>query len=102
MELALYDNGVLVRAIYAGRGDDLRWTFDEAGERLPFEETERYERRRVRDRLTLDMLARYLEAWAGIRVLDAGYYAPQNWGVLLQNPSFAILEATLDEAQLQR
>ena len=44
----------------AAVNDDEGSTFEESGERFPFEEVERYASRRKRDRFTREMLARYL------------------------------------------
>lgn len=48
-----------LRSISAVHDGD-RWDFGTGGTPFPFEETERYAARRVRDRFTFDMLERYL------------------------------------------
>jgi hypothetical protein len=55
--------------------DGGRWTFQRMGPTQPFEELEAYERRRVRDRFTPDMLRRYAEA-LGVP-LDAAAFGPE-------------------------
>jgi hypothetical protein len=59
-----------------------RWRWDANGMVQPFEETERYQARRIRDRLTPDMIERYC-ASLGIRPVDASYY--QKDGYLVEN-----------------
>jgi hypothetical protein len=51
-----------VRTIDAGVFDEGRWHFETSGAVQPFEETEAYASRRVRDRFTREMLLRYLAA----------------------------------------
>lgn len=57
-ELSLYEQGALKRFVRAFR-DDTRWDFFEQGERLPFEKDEYYRKRRIRDRLTPELLRGY-------------------------------------------
>ena len=58
----------------AARNDGGRWTFDRRGPVQPFEETAEYERRRIRDRFTPEMLGRYCRA---LEVpLDAPAFGP--------------------------
>jgi len=61
-----------------------RWDFWEAGNRLSFEEPERYVARRVRDRFTVEMLERYLAEFGGIRVFDESFYAPKSEAFLVE------------------
>ena len=42
--------------------DGSRWKFDEYGERFDFEEERAYRRIRIKDRLTSEMVSRYLDA----------------------------------------
>jgi hypothetical protein len=56
------------------------WTFDEDGEVQPFEEPENYERRRIRDRFTSEMLERYCRA-LGIELNQAEFYLPRSCSV---------------------
>lgn len=75
-ELELYEDGERRRFLRAFR-DDAKWDFHEMGERLWFEEEDRYRRRRIRDRVDREMLLRYLlqlgwdvtapEFWSSIR-----------------------------------
>jgi hypothetical protein len=48
------------RRVLSAANDGGRWTFDESGERFPFEQTERYTLRRKRDRFSREMLRDYL------------------------------------------
>jgi len=48
------------RRSVAAANDGGRWTFDESGERYPFEQIERYGARRKRERFTREMLRDYL------------------------------------------
>jgi hypothetical protein len=52
-----------------------RWTFDQAGTPFPFEDTERYNRSRVKERFTFEMLRDYLLEF-GIRAFDEQFYLP--------------------------
>jgi hypothetical protein len=100
--LSLFELGERVRTIYAIRDGD-RWEFDQWGDPLPFEEVERYGERRIRDRFTPEMAERYMRAWAGIRIFDADFYAPDGRGILLhwQKPKPTVVES-LEEAQSRR
>jgi hypothetical protein len=64
-----------VRAISA-ISDGGRWHFETGGQVQPFEDTERYRARRIRDRFTSGMLAEYCHA-LGVRPFDPDFYAPQ-------------------------
>lgn len=79
---------------------DGRWRFDVNGTVQDFEEIESYEKRRIRDRFTSDMLVRYCAALSA-RPLDEDFYAAE--GTLVESavsaPSTASL--TLTEAQRQ-
>lgn len=55
--------------------DGGRWRFDEVGEPLPFENTERYAARNKHDRFSFDELQRYLEEIA-LRPFDETFYLP--------------------------
>ena len=61
-----------VRAIQVAE-DDGRWRFFEAGQPQPFEDLDAYRTRRIRDRLTTDMLSRYCEA-LGFRPFEVSAY----------------------------
>lgn len=64
---------LMYRRTLSAVAEDGRWLWYEAGEPLPFEETERYSARLKRDRLNRDVLLRYLAA-LGIRADDPGFY----------------------------
>jgi hypothetical protein len=55
--------------------DGGRWDFHAGGTPFPFEETERYQARRIRDRFTFDMLERYLKQ-LGLSPFDEDFYLP--------------------------
>jgi hypothetical protein len=63
--------------------DGRRWVFDEAGEVQPYEETDRYKRRRVGERFTSEMVERYCAA-LGLAVFDATAYGPR--AMLIESP----------------
>jgi hypothetical protein len=69
-----------IRAIYAAN-DGGRWTFGAHGEVQPFEKPESYTARRVKDRLTPEMLEEYCAA-LGVRYFDPSFYLPE--GVLIE------------------
>lgn len=73
-----------IRVIYA-MNDGGPWEFGQFGEPLPFEDVERYQARRVRDRFTMEMLRDYLQE-LGIRAFDEDFYLPpeHNRAVLLK------------------
>lgn len=50
-----------------------RWEFHEHGQRFPFEEVDRYESKRIKDRLTPEMIERYC-AHLGINLFDPDFY----------------------------
>ncbi len=88
------------RSIWAGN-DGGRWTFETAGKQLPFEMTEKYEAKRVRDRFTPEMLEEYAHA-LGIHLFDPGFYGPE--GLLINipkrlPPGGGHRSLTLEEAQ---
>jgi hypothetical protein len=67
-----HDTGVWVegwRVVYALL--ERRWEFFQSGTPFPFEETSRYAARRIRDRLTPEMMDRYLRALAIPRLDDS-------------------------------
>lgn len=71
-----------VRTISA-TAEDSRWIWHSDGDPLPFEETERYSARRIKDRFDRDLLLRYLEA-LGIPAATDDAYGPaklvRRWG----------------------
>ena len=83
--------------------DGGRWAFDVGGTPLPFEQTERYQARRVRERFTFEMLRDYL-AHLGLRPFDEDFYLPHDggpgWLVERQAPPApGASEHTLEEIQ---
>lgn len=53
--------GVATRNVYASK-DGARWIFGEYGERFDFEDERAYRSIRIKDRLTSEMVSRYLDA----------------------------------------
>ena len=51
-----------------------RWEFSEDGERLPFEEVDKYQAKKIKDRLTFEMVERYC-GHLGIELFDPDFYA---------------------------
>jgi hypothetical protein len=60
----------------AAINDGGRWVFDSSGEPFPFEQPERYQARKVRDRFTFDMLKDYLHH-LGLAPFDENFYLPE-------------------------
>ena len=59
----------------AASNDGGRWVFDASGTPFPFEQPERYQAKRVRDRFTFDMLREYL-GHLGLSPFDEDFYLP--------------------------
>ena len=82
--------------------DGGRWSFDQSGLPFPFEETERYGARRVKDRFTFDMLERYLAA-LGLHPFQEHFYLPDASAAIRfeysGNPPPGLREFTLAEAR---
>lgn len=74
---------------------DGRWRWDESGVAFEFEETERYSKRRTRDRFDRGMLLRYLAA-LGIPVDDDAYGTAT---LIQQRVDWPRREETLAEAR---
>lgn len=77
--------GSLQFVLRDGRGDDMttrsitvhkesRWEFSEFGERMPFEEIENYNAKKIKDRLTIEMIERYCGHF-GIELFDTSFYS---------------------------
>jgi hypothetical protein len=60
-----------------------RWEFEADGTVQPFERTEKYKERRIKDRFTPEMLEEYCAA-LGIRLFDPAFYGPDGW--LIEDP----------------
>ncbi len=56
--------------------DDPRWTFYEKGEILPFENSEYYQRRMIKQRFNSDILIEYMKS-VGWDLLDEKYWLPR-------------------------
>jgi hypothetical protein len=87
----------LVRAVSAVQ-DAGRWEWTATGAVQPFEEAERYQQRRVRDRLTQDMLARYCAAF-GIRPFDEAFYGAEGYLIENGNVRGSVRTETLQQAR---
>ena len=59
---------------YIAAHHESRWEFVEQGEPLPFEEVEQYQARRIKDRLTPEMVERYCSHF-GIDFLNPDFYS---------------------------
>lgn len=70
------------RSVHAAN-DGGRWVFGQSGTPFPFEESERYAARRIRDRFTFAMLGRYLESLR-IRAFDRDFYMPEGNATLIE------------------
>jgi hypothetical protein len=93
-----------VRALGASN-DGGRWVFDQEGEPFAFEQVERYQARRVRDRFTFEMLKDYLRH-LGLSPFEEDFYLPPGsraWLVQKTGPlTTAGQEYTLEEARRAR
>lgn len=54
------------------------WEFSENGERLPFEDVDKYQRKRIRDRLTAEMIERYCGS-LGIELFNPDFYMGESY-----------------------
>jgi hypothetical protein len=86
----------IVRELAAVQED--RWTWSAAGTPQPFEDESAYSRRRIRDRLTADMLAAYSQA-LGIRPFDETFFGTAGHLVENENVRGTIRTETLTEAR---
>jgi hypothetical protein len=62
--------------VVSASNDGGPWVFDQVGEPFPFEQVERYQERRVRDRFTFDMLKDYLRH-LGLSPFEEDFYLPE-------------------------
>ncbi|MGC4936182.1 hypothetical protein ACLQ3C_21160, partial [Gordonia sp. DT30] len=80
--IADHDTEWLNYARSVGVGQDgNRWSFEQQGEPLPFEDVSEYQKRRVKDRFTEDMLVGFA-ANLGLYPTDEQFYSQQ--GVLVR------------------
>ncbi|HLL00178.1 MAG TPA: hypothetical protein VK539_06300 [Myxococcaceae bacterium] len=93
-----------VRAIEVAN-DGGRWVFSQSGEPFPFEQVERYQERRVRDRFTFELLKDYLRH-LGLSPFEEDFYLPPGssaWLVQKTGPFTTVgREYTLEEARAAR
>jgi hypothetical protein len=82
--------------------DGGQWTFYNKGTPLPFEDTKRYEARRIQDRFTFEMLQEYLQA-LGLLPFEESFYMPSaHCAILIEKKgplSPDVKEYTLAEAR---
>jgi hypothetical protein len=90
-----------VRALSAAN-DGGRWVFEQSGEPFPFEQVEKYQARRVRDRFTFEMLKDYLRH-LGLAPFEEDFYMPPGsraWLIQKTGPFTTVgREYTLEEAR---
>ena len=90
-----------VRALEVAN-DGGRWVFDQSGAPFPFEQVEKYQARRVRDRFTFEMLKDYLRH-LGLAPFEEDFYLPPGscaWLVQKTGPFTTVgREYTLEEAR---
>jgi hypothetical protein len=88
----------LIRGVRAVE-DRGRWEWSATGSIQPFEDESRYQRRRVRDRLTPDVLAAYCGT-LGIRPFDSSFYGSN--GHMVENTGLtgSIRTETLAQARM--
>ena len=93
-----------VRAVEVAN-DGGRWVFEQEGEPFPFEQVEKYQARRVRDRFTFEMLKDYLRH-LGLAPFEEDFYMPPGscaWLIQKTGPFGTIMqEYTLEEARAAR
>jgi hypothetical protein len=93
-----------LRSIYAAN-DGGRWVFGHSGEPFAFEQVEKYQERRVRDRFTFEMLKDYLRH-LGLSPFEEDFYLPAGspaWLVQKTGPfTPGGKEYTLEEARAAR
>jgi hypothetical protein len=82
--------------------DGGRWVFVNEGAPLPFENTDAYRARSIRERFTPELLDRYLRA-LGISAFDPDFYSRHGTLIERIGPLLpATREYSLEEAQLGR
>lgn len=86
------ENGDGIRIVAAQIGDDERWVFTNVGQLQSFEQSEAYKARRIRDRLTSQMIADYCAA-LGLYPFEEDFYGPRG---LLVDKSEAYRESPSD------
>lgn len=79
-----------------------KWIFVNEGTPLPFERTEVYKARTIRERFTPELLDEYLQA-LGIRAFDTDFYSRQGTLIERMGPSLPTMqEYSLEEARAGR
>ncbi|MFL5345336.1 MAG: hypothetical protein ACJ8AT_11110 [Hyalangium sp.] len=93
-----------VRAIEVAN-DGGHWVFEQEGEPFPFEQVERYQARKVRDRFTFEMLKDYLRH-LGLSPFEEDFYMPPGtraWLIQKTGPFTTVgREYTLEEVRAAR
>ncbi len=83
------------RAVLALNDGGSRWRFSERGLPLPFEETERYTRRKIKERLDDEMLERYFAVF-GIRLFDDDFYDGRHTLITMKQQGHQYTRISLD------
>lgn len=70
--------GIMMNAtrVLTAANDGGRWVFINAGEPLPFEQTESYRAKRIKDRFTVEMLESYCKE-LGVDLFNDEFYGPE-------------------------
>jgi len=93
-----------VRAL-AAANDGGRWVFEQSGEPFAFEQKEKYQERRVRDRFTFEMLKDYLRH-LGLSPFEEDFYMPPGsraWLIQKTGPATNVgRQYTLEEVRAAR
>jgi hypothetical protein len=85
--------------------DDGQWVFTARGTPFPFEDLQQYNKRKVRDRFTLELLADYLHH-LGVRAFDEDFYrtSPDRPAIFIEKKGPVapnLREYSLEEVQLR-
>jgi hypothetical protein len=89
------------RYLQAWINDSGRWTWDASGDPQSFENVEYCRARRIKDRLSVDIVDEYAAA-LGLRMFDAEFYAPDGRGVIVARVSkrqSKSIEVSLEQVQ---
>ena len=83
------------RSVLALNDGNSRWKFSENGTPLPFEETERYASRKIRERLDDEMLDRYFAVF-GIHLFDNEFYGGNYTLLSMRQEAYHFSRISLD------
>jgi hypothetical protein len=99
--IQLVMNGPINRLLAAAIDDSYRWVWHAEGPIQPFERPERYRSRRIKDRLTVQMLGEYT-SWFGLQPFHADFYAPNRHACLVEirwNRATPAFDVSLEQVQ---